>query len=36
VPGPWVCCVPSDRQHNVEVHAALHAAVASALDDMSL
>ncbi len=35
VPGPWVCCVPSDRQHNVEVHAALHAAVASALDDAS-
>ncbi len=35
-PGPWVCCVPSDRQHNVEVHAALHAAVASALDDTSL
>lgn len=32
VPGPWVCCIPSNRHHNVEVHAALHAAVASALD----
>ncbi len=31
-PGPWVCCVPTDRRHNVEVHAALHAAVVSALD----
>ena len=26
-PGPWVCCVPTDRRHNVEVHAELHAAV---------
>ncbi len=33
VPGPWVCCVPSDRRHNVAVHAALHAAVAAALAD---
>ncbi len=33
VPGPWVCCVPSDRGHNVAVHAALHAAVAAALAD---
>jgi 2-succinyl-5-enolpyruvyl-6-hydroxy-3-cyclohexene-1-carboxylate synthase len=32
-PGPWVCCVPTDRQHNVEVHAALHAAVVAALDE---
>jgi 2-succinyl-5-enolpyruvyl-6-hydroxy-3-cyclohexene-1-carboxylate synthase len=32
MPGPWVCRVPSNRRHNVEVHAALHAAVASALD----
>lgn len=31
VPGPWVCCVPSDRDHNVQVHAALHAAVVDAL-----
>ena len=31
-PGPWVCCVPTDRRHNVEVHAALHAAAVSALD----
>jgi 2-succinyl-5-enolpyruvyl-6-hydroxy-3-cyclohexene-1-carboxylate synthase len=31
-PGPWVCCVPTDRNHNVEVHAALHAAVIAALD----
>ena len=30
-PGPWVCCVPTDRRHNVEVHAALHAAVIGAL-----
>ena len=30
-PGPWVCCVPTDRRHNVEVHAALHAAVDAAL-----
>ncbi len=35
-PGPWVCCIPSNRRHNVEVHAVLHAAVASALDDVSL
>ena len=32
VPGPWVCVVPTDRRHNVEVHAQLHAAVAEALD----
>jgi 2-succinyl-5-enolpyruvyl-6-hydroxy-3-cyclohexene-1-carboxylate synthase len=32
-PGPWVCCVPSDRRHNVEVHAALHDAVIAALDE---
>ena len=31
-PGPWVCCVPTDRRHNVDVHAALHAAVVEALD----
>jgi len=31
-PGPWVCCVPTDRRHNVEVHAELHAAVVAALD----
>jgi 2-succinyl-5-enolpyruvyl-6-hydroxy-3-cyclohexene-1-carboxylate synthase len=31
-PGPWVCCVPTDRRHNVEVHAALHAAAVAALD----
>ena len=31
-PGPWVCCVPTDRRHNVEVHAAIHAAVVAALD----
>ena len=31
-PGPWVCCIPTDRRHNVEVHAALHAAVVNALD----
>ena len=31
-PGPWVCCVPTDRHHNVEVHAALHDAVIAALD----
>jgi 2-succinyl-5-enolpyruvyl-6-hydroxy-3-cyclohexene-1-carboxylate synthase len=31
-PGPWVCCVPTDRRHNVEVHTALHAAVSAALD----
>ena len=32
MPGPWVCCIPSNRRHNVDVHALLHAAVASALD----
>lgn len=31
-PGPWVCCVPTDRRHNVEVHRELHAAVVDALD----
>jgi 2-succinyl-5-enolpyruvyl-6-hydroxy-3-cyclohexene-1-carboxylate synthase len=31
-PGPWVCRVPTDRRHNVEVHATLHAAVNTALD----
>jgi 2-succinyl-5-enolpyruvyl-6-hydroxy-3-cyclohexene-1-carboxylate synthase len=31
-PGPWVCCVPTDRRHNVEVHNELHAAVNAALD----
>lgn len=31
-PGPWVCCVPTDRRHNVEVHRELHAAVTAALD----
>jgi 2-succinyl-5-enolpyruvyl-6-hydroxy-3-cyclohexene-1-carboxylate synthase len=30
-PGPWMVRVPSDRDHNVEVHRALHAAVADAL-----
>ena len=32
VPGPWVACVPSDRRRNVEVHAAIHEAVARRLD----
>ncbi|TFH20677.1 MAG: 2-succinyl-5-enolpyruvyl-6-hydroxy-3-cyclohexene-1-carboxylate synthase, partial [Acidimicrobiales bacterium] len=32
MPGPWVCCVPTDRRHNVDVHAALHRAVAGSLD----
>ena len=31
VPGPWVCCVPTDREHNVAVHGQLHDAVRSAL-----
>ncbi|MGB9347819.1 MAG: 2-succinyl-5-enolpyruvyl-6-hydroxy-3-cyclohexene-1-carboxylic-acid synthase [Ilumatobacteraceae bacterium] len=31
-PGPWVCVVPTDRRHNVEVHARLHAAASSAID----
>ncbi len=31
-PGPWVCCVPTERRHNVEVHAELHAAVSAVLD----
>lgn len=31
-PGPWVCRVPTDRRHNVEVHTELHAAVSAALD----
>ncbi len=31
-PGPWVCCVPTDRRHNVEVHSALHDAVIAAID----
>ena len=31
-PGPWVCCVPTDRNHNVEVHASLHGAVVDAID----
>jgi 2-succinyl-5-enolpyruvyl-6-hydroxy-3-cyclohexene-1-carboxylate synthase len=31
VPGPWVCVVPSDRRHNVEVHDRIHAAIAVAL-----
>ncbi|HSP28658.1 MAG TPA: 2-succinyl-5-enolpyruvyl-6-hydroxy-3-cyclohexene-1-carboxylic-acid synthase [Ilumatobacteraceae bacterium] len=31
-PGPWVCCVPTDRRHNVEVHAAIHTAVSNTLD----
>jgi 2-succinyl-5-enolpyruvyl-6-hydroxy-3-cyclohexene-1-carboxylate synthase len=31
-PGPWVCCVPTERRHNVDVHARLHAAVSDALD----
>jgi 2-succinyl-5-enolpyruvyl-6-hydroxy-3-cyclohexene-1-carboxylate synthase len=31
-PGPWVCVVPTDRRHNVEIHSELHAAVSSALD----
>ena len=30
--GPWVCCVPTDRRHNVDVHAELHAAISAALD----
>ncbi|HUS41765.1 MAG TPA: 2-succinyl-5-enolpyruvyl-6-hydroxy-3-cyclohexene-1-carboxylic-acid synthase [Ilumatobacteraceae bacterium] len=29
--GPWVCCIPTDRRHNVEVHTALHAAVVDAI-----
>ncbi len=32
VPGPWLCCVPSDRRHNVSVHAQLHAAVAATVE----
>jgi hypothetical protein len=32
VPGPWVACVPSDRQRNVAVHDAIHAAVVAAID----
>ncbi len=36
IPGPWVCCVPSNRHHNVEVHRTLHAAVAAALDARSI
>ncbi len=32
-PGPWVCRVPTDRRHNVKVHATLHAAVTAAIDD---
>jgi 2-succinyl-5-enolpyruvyl-6-hydroxy-3-cyclohexene-1-carboxylate synthase len=31
-PGPWVCCVPTERRHNVEVHAQLHEAVTAAVD----
>ncbi len=31
-PGPWVACVPSDRQRNVEVHELVHDAVRNALD----
>jgi len=31
-PGSWVCSVPTDRRHNVEVHADLHAAISAALD----
>jgi hypothetical protein len=27
-----VCCVPTDRHHNVEVHSALHGAVVAALE----
>ena len=34
MPGPWVCRIPSNRRHNVEVHAALHAAVARAVTAM--
>ena len=30
-PGPWVCCVPTDRRHNVDVHAQLHAAISAAI-----
>ena len=30
-PGPWLVCVPSDRASNVQVHAALNAAVADAV-----
>jgi hypothetical protein len=33
VPGPWIACVPSNRQHNVTAHEALQAAVTDALDD---
>jgi len=32
VPGPWICCVPTDRRHNVEVHKELNAAVSTAID----
>ena len=32
-PGPWVCRVASDRRHNVDVHATIHAAVAASLDE---
>jgi 2-succinyl-5-enolpyruvyl-6-hydroxy-3-cyclohexene-1-carboxylate synthase len=31
-PGPWVCCVPTDRTHNVEIHAELHRAISDAVD----
>ena len=31
-PGPWVCCVPTDRRRNVAVHAELHEVVSAALD----
>ncbi len=32
LPGPWVACVPSDRQRNVTVHDTIHAAVELAVD----
>lgn len=33
-PGPWLCCIPTERVRNVEIHATLQAAVAAAIDDL--
>ncbi|MFK7918778.1 MAG: 2-succinyl-5-enolpyruvyl-6-hydroxy-3-cyclohexene-1-carboxylic-acid synthase [Ilumatobacter sp.] len=30
-PGPWVCRVPSDRQHNVTVHESIQTSIAAAI-----
>ncbi len=32
LPGPWVACVPSNRERNVMVHEAIHAAVVDAIE----